>query len=205
MSELFFETFGKYGRCVQMPDKAYLPGRYCWKLAVNLDNSFDFVLHAPAEFRSDIQFLGFFAGYSDSEGCWCIYSDKGHASFAFVIESQDKSILISLVSALKKRGLHPLFYQNVGRGKARLELRRRSEVIGLASQLIPFSRHREKIAKMSVILRADGKSWEELQTEVDNLRDSVKREVAKFVKRAESQYKKVRRRANPEGSSASLV
>ena len=206
MSELFVATFGRYGRCVSMPDRAFLPSHYCWKLAVNLDNSFESVLHVPPKLPTTPRlFFGFLAGYSDSEGCWCIYSNKGHPAFAFVMESKDKPILLHVRATLRRMGFHPLFYRDVGRGKGRLELRRRAEVIDLAGRLIPLSKHREKRERMSLILKSHVMNWNELHLELRKLKFSTREEVAKFVGEAERQYKKLKKRASSEGSSASLV
>ncbi len=191
MHELFVTTFGRYGHCASMPDEAYLPNHYCWKLATNLDNSFEFILHLPKRLDLPlVHFYAFLAGYSDSEGCWCIYGNKGHPAFAFVLESKDTAILNYIRCVLRRVGFHPLFYPSVGRGKGRLELRRRAEVASLADRLVRLSKHQEKVGKMSLILNANAMSWNDLKAEVRRLKVSIAREVAEFVKQAEIQYKK---------------
>src|SRR5712691_5352633 len=139
MAELFFRTFEKYGRCKMTPDKAYIRGHYCWKFSVYLDPSFAFLVKKPNQIPDTSGlFYPFFGGYSDCEGCWCVYNDKGSASVAFVIESKDRRILRESAVELGGRGFHPLLYRvhrnsGVGAdGKARLELRRRKEVRALA-------------------------------------------------------------------------
>jgi hypothetical protein len=161
MAELFFMTFREYGRCKMTPDKAYLPGRYCWKLSVYLDSSFAFFVKKPDAIPiTSTLFYPFFAGYSDSEGSWCLYNDKGNAAVAFVIESKDRRILRESAAALSRDGFHPLLYARQGNSsidvdaKARLEVRRRNEVRTLAERLLPISRHPEKIAKMKLVLES---------------------------------------------------
>lgn len=192
MADLFETTFGKYGRCNSAPDEAFLPGHYCWKLAVCLDNTFEFLLAKPRSVAvRPERFYSFLAGYSDSEACWCVYSDKGHPAVAFVIESKDEQILKDVVSGLSHEGFHPLWYRNPGgEGKFRVELRRKAEVVSLAQRLSQLSKHREKIAKMLLVRQSTLLDWNSLCAKVIELRLEIHEEVAKYVGRAERYYKK---------------
>jgi len=212
MAELFFMTFREYGRCKMTPDKAYLPGRYCWKLSVYLDPSFAFFVKKPETIPiTSTLFHPFFGGYSDSEGSWCLYNDKGSAAVAFVIESKDRRILRESAAALGRDGFHPLLYGAQGNSnidadaKARLEVRRRNEVRTLAERLLPISRHPEKIAKMKLVLESAELSWARIKPKVQEFKKSVKREVVNFTKSAEIQYNMSHGGTMVKGSSASLV
>ena len=194
MAGLFIESFNVYGRCSMSPDLAYLPGRYCWKLLARLDERFSFFVEKPVQIPvASSSFFPFFAGYSDSEGSWCIYNDKGRAAVAFVIESKDRVVLIQSALELKNSGFHPLLYRASRDGqsdspKVRLEVRRRDEVRTLARILIALSRHREKIAKMKLVLETEESSWADIDPKSKAFKQSVAAEVASFVGAAEIQY-----------------
>jgi hypothetical protein len=211
MAELFFRTFREFGRCRMTPDKAFLPGRYCWKLSVFLDSSFAFFVKKPDSIpTASASFYPFFGGYSDCEGSWCIYNDKGSAAVAFVIESKDKGVLAGSAAALGLKGFHPLLYGFQRDSsvevdtKARLEVRRRNEVRALAEELLPISRHPEKIAKMKLVLESAESRWNRIKPRVQEFKRFVKREVVDFTRLAEIQYNTSRKGTSSKGSSARL-
>jgi len=194
MAELFIKTFRIYGRCSMSPDLAYLPGRYCWKMLACLDERFSFFVEKPVQIPvSSSSFLPFFAGYSDCEGSWCVYNDKGRPAVAFVIESQDRAVLIQSATELRNCGFHPLLYcasrnSQSGSSKVRLEVRRRDEVRTLARTLISLSRHREKIAKMKLVLETEKSSWVDINSKLKAFKQSTATEVTSFARAAEIQY-----------------
>ena len=111
------------------PDKAYLPGRYCWKFSVYLDRSFAFFVKKPDAIPiTSTLFYRFFGGYSDCEGSWCLYNDKGRAAVAFVIESKDRRILRESAAALGRDGFHPLLYGVEGNSSIHSNAKTRLEV-----------------------------------------------------------------------------
>jgi hypothetical protein len=211
MAEFFFWTFREYGQCKMVPDKAYLPGRYCWKISVFLDSSFGFFVKKPYSIPLDSAlFYPFFGGYSDSEGSWCIYNDKGSAAVAFVIESKDLIILREPAAEPARSDFHPLLYGLQGYfsaskdTKGRLELRRRGEVRRLAKKLLTMSRHPEKIAKMKLVLKMSESDWAQMRPRVEEFKKLVKTEVMSFTKFAEIQYNMSRKVTLGKGSSARL-
>jgi hypothetical protein len=211
MAELFFGTFHEYGQCKMVPDKAYLPGRYCWKVSVFLDSSFGFFVKKPGSIPLDSAlFYPFFGGYSDSEGSWCIYDDKGSAAVAFVIESKDLAILRESAAELARTDFHPLLYgvqddfSASKDTKGRLEVRRRDEVRKLAKKLLTLSRHPEKIAKMKLVLKTAESDWAQMRPRVEEFKKLVKTEVMTFTKFAEIQYNMSRKGTVDKGSSARL-
>jgi hypothetical protein len=191
MASLFKACFGSYGHCSRVPDKAYLPGHYCWKLSVNLDETFNFIIDKPSKIPvSSGMFYHFLAGYADSEGCWCIYSDKGRSAVAFIIESKDTLILKGLQSELFRSDLHPLYYRDKSdNAKSRIELRRKDEAISLAEKLIRLSKHSEKVMKMALVAESQTSDWFTLNRKIRNLKSAIHRDVIDYKNEAERYYK----------------
>lgn len=59
----------------------------------------------------------------------------------------------------------------------------------LARKLIPFSRHREKVRKMCLMLDERSEEWGIMEPKVEALRRSMKEETVASIKRAEIEYK----------------
>jgi len=204
MTNLFTACFGNYGHCRSTPDKPFLPGRYCWKLSVNLDESFKFIVKRPQKIPvSSGPFYHFFAGYADSEGCWCIHGNKGRPAAAFVIETRDEAILEGVRDELIRDGFHPLHYRGkLANGKSRLELRRKSELLSLADRLVTWSKHQEKVMKMRLVAELQTSDWSELRWKVRSLKSVIHQGVMAYGNEAERYYKIGIDSRAPKGSSA---
>jgi len=70
-----------------------------------------------------------------------------------------------------------------------LEIHRREEVRVLARRLLPFSRHREKVRKMCLVLDERNEGWDAMAPKVEALRRSIREETANTIRRAEIEYK----------------
>jgi len=208
MLELFQQTFAPYGQCIMEPRKVFLTG-YDWQIRVQLNNSFEFLIDEPIRVPTErVLLYEFLAGLSDSDGCWCLFEDKGKTACAFMISSQSKNLLTQLKKALEKECFHVYLYRDREKGATktmrgvagtreirltkdswRLDIHRREEVRVLARRLLPLSRHREKIQKMCLILDEVNELWESMGPRVSALKDATKEQTARTIKRAEIEYK----------------
>lgn len=171
MIEMFQASFSQYGYCVAAPRKIFLTG-YDWQIKAYLDNSFRFLIPKPQSPPSEQSALySFTAGLSDSDGCWSAHESRGRTAFSFGITSQNHLLLTGLVSVLEKQGYHPHVYLSQEKGTVKLvkgreesrriplmedvwtlALSRKDEIKRLARQVLPYSRHQEKMAKMKLFL-----------------------------------------------------
>ncbi|HEV2137767.1 MAG TPA: LAGLIDADG family homing endonuclease [Nitrososphaerales archaeon] len=206
--ELFQQTFAPYGQCIMEPRKVFLTG-YDWQIKIHLDNSFEFLIEEPLEVPTNrVLLYEFIAGLSDSDGCWCLFEDKGKTACAFMISSQSKNLLVQLKKALEKECFHVYLYHDRMKGVTkimhgvsgtkeiklkkdswRLDIHRREEVRMLARRLLPLSRHREKMQRMCLVLDEVNELWESMGLRVAAIKNETKEQTGRTIKRAEIEYK----------------
>ena len=218
MLEMFHQSFSHYGHCVVVPRKVFLTG-YDWQIKAYLDNSFRFIIPRPLNPPSELGSLySFTAGFSDSDGCWSASKRRGPTGFNFDITSSNHVLLIGLASALEKEDYHPHMYLSQKKGTVklakgpeesrwitltkdvwRLIMSRKDEVKRLAHQLLPYSRHQEKIAKMKLFLDNRNEDWAEMRPRFEKLRRGIRLETRQTISRAEIEYKARRKELASRG------
>ncbi len=70
-----------------------------------------------------------------------------------------------------------------------LRLHRLEEVSFLAAQILPLSRHNEKIEKMRIILSCKTTRWSSVEPLVERLRNKIKDGVVESIRKAAIEYK----------------
>jgi hypothetical protein len=186
MINLFCNLFERYGHCAVLSKKGTLG--FEWALLCSLDRSFDF-LTTIAGHIDEFDFFSFLAGYSDAEGCWMVRrSHKDGVSFLFELQTQDMKTLRYIKTGLESFGYHPTFgikrlsgsYVNGNLTKDVFYLRilRWDEIISLINNLMPYTKHQEKIDKMNLILAiGKGFSWSATKNRIDAFRTGIKIQV----------------------------
>jgi len=208
MLELFQQSFTPYGQCHMEARRVFLTG-FDWQMRINLGKSFEFLLNETREVPAERnEFYRFLAGLSDSDGCWCVFEDKGKAACAFMISSQNKDLLVALKGVLEREFFHVYLYLDRAKGTTkilrgvngarevkltrdswRLDIHRREEVRRLARQILPLSRHREKIRKMCLILDESNEEWKNMGPKTKALKDAIRDETRRTIQLAEIEYK----------------
>ncbi|MFH1630915.1 MAG: hypothetical protein ABIA21_01685 [Candidatus Aenigmatarchaeota archaeon] len=162
-----------------------------WFVYCDLNESFSFMLQKPEEIPEWIMhdnrcFYNFIAGYSDSEGSWKILkSHDNSVRFVFQLGSQDKKILNQIIKKFRQLRYAPNIYldtkvgvsrqgKNVNADIYRIMMYRTKNVLELAKILLPLSRHQEKIDKINLILRSEGRNWSDIKDEISKLRNDIK-------------------------------
>lgn len=197
MIDCFWKAFGRYGHigktAVRDAESNY---KYC--IYVLLDDSFNFLLHKSSRmiFKNRESFYSFLAGYSDSDGDWGLHKMGKYISRSFRLRTRDHDLLKQIKTALEGEGYHP----NLGVQKASkwgknslfaVYVDKRKEAESLAQELLPYSKHREKIEKMKLILKARNKKyWIEIEDDVLELRKRIKDEVRRCVEDAKEKMQR---------------
>jgi hypothetical protein len=163
----------------------------------DLNNSFTFLLDKPNKipkwiFKNTKFLLAFLAGYADCEATWDIRkSNKNNIRFTFRIRTSDFKILQQLANKLNKENYYATLnlekeinqLTNLGKYNENfwcLAVQRKKDVVRLASKLLNYSRHYEKIRKMKLITKnSDKMHWNEIQELIIQLRKSIKKEHLK--------------------------
>lgn len=148
---------------------------YGWYVYCDLDMSFNFLIEKPISAPDWGDFYAFLAGYVDSEGTITFDYRGGHPRPSFWIKSQDAEVLGEIKEKLKSDGFHVpdlhlrtksgtwtsgisrvngdiMLIQNT-RDYYQLGLYRLSEIARLVKKLMQFSRHREKMERMHLVLK----------------------------------------------------
>ena len=126
----------------------------------------------------------------------------------FSITSRSSGLLRTLASALKIEGYHPRVRISRKKGTVKLvkgregsrwitltedirtlTMGRKAEVKRLCHQVMPFSRHREKVAKMNLIVDDRNEDWAEMAPKFGELRRIIGLETKATISRAEIEYK----------------
>jgi hypothetical protein len=201
---LFHELFEKYGPVYEYPMHEKGKG-FKWKVAVRLDNSFQFLLKTPMETirwaASNARlFVNWLAGMVDSDGNINITNSNGYARLTLAIDNQDRTLLSSAKHTLEGAGYHPGGpYRKRVKGTTtphgikynkdmwRLQIERTSEAQNLLREL-PI-RHGEKITRkeMALLLHRAAK-WDEWKSRILEMRQKIQNDVTKFLLQAERQY-----------------
>ncbi|UCG95194.1 MAG: transposase [archaeon] len=167
-----------------------------WFIYTDLHESFGFLLSKPEEIPEWIMtensyFYNFFAAYMDCEGSWQVQkSHENSVRFIFRITSGDKAILTQLKSGLEDRGAYPLLYSKGTSGYTppygtckkemyELILYRKNDIFSLITELLPLSKHSEKIRKMNFIAKNKQKRWKDVEKEWNRIREDIKMELLK--------------------------
>lgn len=202
MLKLFRKVFSNHGTVGTYPFKIH---SYELGIYTSLDKSFSFLLQKPSSVpdwvqASDKAFYRFLAGYADAEGCWSIFRTRQYVGQIFVITTSDENILLQLNNGLIKRGFNSHLYRLNVAGKIRgygkctrniytLEIYARKDVCRLARILLHLSHHDEKIRKMQLILKCRRvKYWKDIESDVVELRQQVRREVSDFKRRIRDKW-----------------
>lgn len=190
--KMFKEVFEKYTHVHNYIDKHN--GMNEWNLYCDLDKSFSFILKKPTFlpkwiFEDNEYFYSFLTGYMDCEGGWDIRkTNKDNIRFSFRLRTADKRILLRVMEKLKEFGYNPLFYMerkkgtktNVGKYNKDfwcLALQSKKEAVSLASILLNYSHHNEKIRRMKLMLEIkDEINWSKVSDKVLKLRFQIKEE-----------------------------
>jgi len=208
MLEMFKTCFSPYGCCLLVPRKVFLTG-YDWQALIHLDNSFRFLIPKPLVPPSDLELLySFIAGFGDSDGCWSASEKDGRTTFSFDITSSSQTLLVKLSSRLEEVGYHSHVYLSRAMGTVKLVegrwgtkriiltkntwtlvMKRKEDVKRLAREVMPYSKHKEKISKMRLFLDAKNDDWAQMGPKIDALRTRIRAETAESVSRAEIEYK----------------
>ncbi len=216
MLELFERTFTPYSQCISYSRRAFLTG-YDWQIKAYLDDTFDFLVRKPvAPPQGASEFYHFLAGLSDSDGTWSMWRRNQKTGFAFLITSESHELLAGVKCVLEGEGLHVSLRVSRKKGSKKvlkglersIEVRlgmdvwtltivRKSEVRRLARKLLLLSRHREKIARMCLILDERNDGWAVLVPKIERLRSSTKEETVEMIRRAKIEYKIPHREAHP--------
>jgi len=131
-------------------------------------------------------FYNFLCAYSDCEGSYSIIkSHKNSTRFIFRITAGDKRILEQIKRALESYGYNPRFYFKPTKGKQgtfgkynldmyNFIMYRKTETLRLIKNLLPHSKHNEKIDKMKYIQANKDKNWNEIIREWNEIREKIK-------------------------------
>ena len=63
----------------------------------------------------------------------------------------------------------------------RVVINRKSDIIRLIKNLIPLSKHSEKVRKMKFIIKNKSKKWFEIEKDWNKLKEQIKRELLKNI------------------------
>jgi len=193
--ELTKKSFNRYGET-----KTYLSKNKArcdeWFIYVDLDVSFDFLLQKPANIASwilgnDEYFHQFLAAYVDCEGNWHFTkSHDTHSRFTFRLRTGDKLILENIKEKLESLGYKIVFHLETLKGSKspsgqfkrdihNLTINRKEDMAKLIKNLLPLSKHSEKIRKMYFILENKDKPYSEIEKPWIKLREEIKGELLK--------------------------
>ncbi len=205
MVELFkslFEGYASVGMCPEYNKRAQT---FRWRVFVDLDTSFYFLVEKPEFIATEILFskdlfLAFLAGYTDAEGSIIMSPNREQIVCYFRICSEDFNLLRDFYKKLREIGYHLRLVLDKEKGTDdgfsklrtdywRLELSRKDDIIQLLQQL-PI-RHSEKKRKWDLLLRIQKQTrWLEVRDKVLSLKAEIKREVRECVQRAFLAYSK---------------
>jgi hypothetical protein len=161
-----------------------------------LDVSFDFLLEKPEKIprwilENDEYFYQFLAAYMDCEGNWHFSKrHEIHSRFTFRLRTGDKLILEDIKQKLESDGYKTVFSLDTIKGSKsphgqfkrdiyNLTINRKEDVARLIRNLLPLSKHSEKIRKMYFILENKDKKYHEMEKGWNKLREEIKGELLK--------------------------
>ena len=193
--ELLKDSFKKYGeiRKYYSKNKARQDE---WFIYTDLNQSFKFLLKKPEEIPSYIlenedNFYNFLTAYMDCEGNWHFTKSHDiHSRFTFRLRTGDKLILKNIKEKLESMGYKTVFsldtkkgfkspYAQFKRDIYGLVINRKEDISRLIKNLLPLSKHSEKIRKMKFILKNKDKKWYQIEKDWNKLREEIKGEILK--------------------------
>ncbi len=208
MAELFRGLFEPFGHVYQHPRYKKDTRSYEWNLSTILDSSFDFLLDVFADSRDAIErsqstFLAYISGLLDAEGSIVVTRDSRRKITIFLdYYNSNKSMLEWIEGLVRKLGYYTSLRINKREGTRtkkydivhrsdywQLSIFSKHQINGLLVQLHP--RHPEKVRRMAIALStvAD-EDYSDVVERIIELRASIRKQVADFVKEAEGQYKR---------------
>jgi len=211
---LFKSSFEKYSKVNFYPKYNKLTKLYYWSVYVDLDNTFNFLLHKNKNLPNWIMndekcFYAFLSGYFDCEGCLSIcYSPKNkRRGVTWVIKSTDNNILKSIVIKLNFHGYHfqlPRLAKKAGSNRKEnnkdqgFPYRKNYWVIQtcIKSQIMDIShkinlKHEEKKAKFNLFKELMRTNWQDADKRIILLRDTIKNDVKRCMITSKHQYNKI--------------
>lgn len=202
--EMIRNAFGNYGREYLLP--YVYRGRPRWFIAFLLHNTFNFLLKKPEEIpdwilKDNRPFWAFLTGYMDSDGSWKIEkANKNNLRFRFKLATYERQVLMQIKRKLEAFNLYTCFFLDRKKGQKTnygsyhrnlyaLRINQRNDVLRLVRFLMPYSKHTEKIRKMSLILEIKNEmKWIRVKKKVVALSEEIETEVAKCIKAAKEEY-----------------
>ncbi len=194
---LMATSFSKYGQICKYLSKNKSRETE-WFIYADLDKSFSFMLNKPDRIpdwilNNDKLFLQFLAAYADCESCWKILkSHENCVRITFSIASSDLNILEDIYGKIKILGYTPRMYLKAKKGTKHkdafgyytnnfyeLVLYKQSEILKLISDLLPISKHTEKVNKMEFILKYIDLKWSQIQSPLSLLKANMSSELLK--------------------------
>jgi transposase-like protein len=162
-----------------------------WFIYTDLDKSFEFLLKKLDEIpqwilENEDCFYSFLCAYSDCEASFSIIKSHQNSSrFIFRITAGDKKVLEQIKSSLESYGYNPCFYLKSTKGKQgtfgtfnldmySFIMYRKEETLRLIKNLLPHSKHQEKIDKMEYIQANKDKNWKQIIGGWDKIREGIK-------------------------------
>ena len=191
--DLLKNSFEKYGEMRKYYSKSKSREDE-WFIYTDLNLSFKFLLKKPEEIQSWIledkdNFYDFLAAYMDCEGSWRVAkSHEKHVRFFFDISTGDKKIIEQIKEKLNSMGYYALSYLDKKKGDPssfgpynkdvhNVVINRKNDIIRLIKNLLPLSKHSEKIRKMYFILENKDKKWHEIEKGWNKIREEIKGEL----------------------------
>ena len=193
--DLLRNAFSKYGEICKYYSKNKAREDE-WFIYTDLNQSFKFLLEKPEEIPSWIlgdnsNFYHFLAAYMDCEGSLRVAkSHEKHVRFFFDISTGDKKIIEQIKEKLNSLDYNAYSYLDKKKGDAasfgpykkdiyNVVINRKNDIIRLIQNLLPLSKHSEKIRKMKFMLENKDKKWNEIEEGWNKLREEIKGELLK--------------------------
>jgi len=169
-----------------------------WFIYADLDKSFEFLLEKPSEIPRWILsdkncFYNFLCAYCDCEGTFnVVRSHENSVRFIVKIKTGDKKVLEQIENTLESYGYNPQFYLSTKKGTIRgfgknnkdiydLTIYRKKKVLRLIGNLLPFSKHSEKIRKIKFIQENKNRNWKEIEPGWRDIKKEIQSELLKNV------------------------
>ncbi len=187
------KSFNRYGETKIYLSKNKARGDE-WFIYVDLDVSFDFLLKKPEKIpewilENNEYFYQFLAAYVDCEGNWHFSKrHEIHSRFTLRLRTGDKLILKDIKEKLESLGYKTVFHLETLKGTKsptgqferdiyNLTINKKEDIVKLIKNVLPLSKHSEKIRKMYFILENKDKKYDEVEKGWNKLREKIKGEV----------------------------
>jgi hypothetical protein len=204
-AKLFRELFENYGHVYEYP--MYEEEGYKWKVAVRLDNSFQFLLRSAEETVKSLAanrraFLSWLAGLVDADGSIYFTNNANYVRICLSIGITKPDLLksiLSIVTSLGYKANGPYLAYKAGvrtplgivyiNDLWRIYFQRSEETQQLLREL-PI-RHSEKIAQKELAISLNQPTkWTDVEAKARGIRQQIEAETDQFVERAKQEYLK---------------